>query len=311
LHVYCEKPLTHTVREARVLTETARKMNVATQMGTQNHEHPGYLKTIELVKQGAIGPVREAHVITDRPGTFWDQGLTVPPDKPEIPANLHWDLWLGAAAQRPYHPAYVPFKWRGWWDFGCGAIGDMAIHLMDPVFMALDLGGPVKVTSTGPPVLPDSGPIEMITKFEFAARGDLPPCTVYWYEGLAKPEPEIAQLLPINGCLFLGDDGKLACPHGHYPTLYKGDEVFPQTPMKAEPFADSHHHLQWIDACKTGSPTGSNFDYAGPFTEIVLLGNVAYRTGETVHYDPQQMKITNVPRANALLDKEYRAGWEV
>ncbi len=311
LHVYCEKPLTHTVREARVLTETARKMNVATQMGTQNHEHPGYLKSIELVKQGAIGPVREAHVITDRPGRWWDQGQTVPQDRPEIPQELHWDLWLGPAAERPYSPAYVPFAWRGWWDFGCGAIGDMAIHLMDPLFMALDLGGPVKVTSTGPAVLPASGPTEMITKFEFGARGDLPPCTVYWYEGEAKPTGEVAELLPMNGHLLLGDDGKIACQHSKYPTLIKGDEVRDLTPMQAVPFSDSQHHQQWITACKTGSPTGSNFDYAGPFTEVVLLGNVAYRTGSTIHYDPQTMKITNNAAANDLLDKEYRKGWEV
>ncbi len=311
LHVYCEKPLTHTVREARVLTETARKMNVATQMGTQNHEHPGYLKTIELVKQGAIGPVREAHVITDRPGRWWDQGQSVPQDRPDIPAHLHWDLWLGPAEQRAYHPAYVPFKWRGWWDFGCGAIGDMAIHLMDPVFMALDLGGPVKVTSSGPAVLPDSGPTEMITKFEFGRRGELPPCTVYWYEGQAKPTGEVAELLPMNGCLLMGDDGKVACQHSHYPTLYKGTEKQSFEPKEAKKFDDGHHHRQWIAACKTGSSTGSNFDYAGPFTEIVLLGNVAYRTGKTIQYDPQQMKVTNVPSANDLLDKEYRRGWEV
>jgi len=311
LPVYCEKPLTHTVREARLLTETARKMGVATQMGTQNHEHPGYVKMIDMVKQGTIGPVREAHVITDRPGKWWKQGQTVSQDRPAVPKDLHWDLWLGPAAERPYSPAYVPFAWRGWWDFGCGAIGDMAIHLMDPVFMALDLGGPVKVTSTGPAVLPASGPTEMITKFEFAARGDLPPCTVYWYEGEARPTGEVAERLPMNGSLLIGDDGQIACPHGNYPTLFTGDEKKDLTPENAGEFSQTHHHQQWITACKTGSPTGSNFDYAGPFTEIVLLGNVAYRTGEMVHYDPQSMKITNNAQANDLLDKEYRAGWEV
>lgn len=311
LHVYCEKPLTHTVREARLLTETARKMNVATQMGTQNHEHPGYLKLIELVQSGAIGAVHEAHVITDRPGSFWSQGLTVPTEKPAIPPTLHWNEWLGPAAERAYHPAYVPFKWRGWWDFGCGAIGDMAIHLMDPVFVALNLGGPVKVTSTGPAVLPDSGPTEMVSKLEFGARGDLAPCTVYWYEGEAKPAPEIAKLLPMNGSLLIGETGKISCQHAKYPTLITDDETKSFQPEKETPFNDVHHHQQWITACKTGSPTGSNFDYAGPFTEIVLLGNVAYRTGETIHYDPASMKVTNIPRANDLLDKEYRTGWEV
>ena len=134
LHVYCEKPLTHTVEEARLITQLAAEKKVATQMGTQNHEHPGYLRLVELIQSGAIGSVREVHVITDRPGRFWQQGLDKPTGKEPIPANLHWDLWLGPAAERDYHSAYVPFKWRGWWDFGCGAIGDMAIHLMDPVF---------------------------------------------------------------------------------------------------------------------------------------------------------------------------------
>lgn len=311
LHVYCEKPLTHTVREARLLTETARKMKVATQMGTQNHEHPGYLKTIELIQGGAVGTVREVHVITDRPGKIWPQGLKVPTDQTAIPKHLHWNEWLGPAAERAYHPGYVPFKWRGWWDFGCGAIGDMAIHLMDPVFMALHLGGPVTVTSTGPAVLPDCGPTEMVTKLEFGPRGDLGPVTVYWYEGDAKPAPEINALLPMNGCLFIGDDGKLSCQHANYPKIIAGGETKSFAPKEEVKFDNTQHHQQWITACKTGSPTGSNFDYAGPFTEIVLLGNVAYRAGETIHYDPQQMKITNNSAANNFLGKEYRKGWEV
>ncbi|HVW38725.1 MAG TPA: Gfo/Idh/MocA family oxidoreductase, partial [Pirellulales bacterium] len=161
LHVYCEKPLTHTVREARLMAQLAAEKKVATQMGTQNHEHPGYLRLVELIQAGAIGAVREVHVITDRPGNFWQQGLDVPTDKPPVPNSLHWDLWLGPAAERAYNPAYVPFRWRGWWDFGCGAIGDMAIHLMDPSFWALKLGGPVRVTSKGPPPHAASGPTWM------------------------------------------------------------------------------------------------------------------------------------------------------
>jgi predicted dehydrogenase len=311
LHVYCEKPLTHTVEEARLVAQTAAKHKVATQMGTQNHEHPGYLRLVELIKSGAIGDVRQVHVITDRPGNFWKQGLAVPTDKPAVPANLKWDLWLGPAAERDYSPAYVPFAWRGWWDFGCGAIGDMAIHLMDPAFWALDLAGPVKVTSKGPPPSPASGPTGMETKFEFGPRGKLVPVEVYWYEGEAKPDPEIAKELPMNGSLFIGDKGRIAIAHDHMPKLLPEEKFADFKPPAPFLPTSPGHHQQWIEACKTGSRTGSNFQYAGPFTEIVLLGNVAYRAGKTIEYDPVAMKITNVPEANSLLTKTYRKGWEV
>lgn len=311
LHVYCEKPLTHTVEEARLITKLAAEKKVATQMGTQNHEHPGYLRLVELIQSGAIGQVREVHVITDRPGRFWKQGLDRPTDKPPVPANLKWDLWLGPAAERDYHPAYVPFAWRGWWDFGCGAIGDMAIHLMDPSFWALELGGPVKVTSKGPAPHPDSAPKWMQTKFEFGPRGKLPAVDVYWYEGETKPREEIAKELPMNGSLFVGDKGRIAIAHDGQPKLlpaekfadFKGPEPFlPKSPG---------HHAQWIAACKTGSRTGSHFGYAGPFTEIVLLGNVAYRVGATIEFDPAKLKVTNIAEANQYLTKPYRKGWEL
>ncbi len=311
LPVYCEKPLTHTVEEARLITKLAKEKNVATQMGTQNHEHPGYLRLVELLKSGAIGTVREAHVITDRPGRWWSQGLDLPTGKPPIPKNLKWDLWLGPAASRDYHPAYVPFKWRGWWDFGCGAIGDMAIHLMDPSFWALELGGKVKVTSKGSKLHPHSGPTWMETRFEFGQRGKLPPVDVYWYEGTAKPRADIAKELPMNGSLFIGDKGRIAIQHGQSPKLlpedqfkdFKGPEPFlPKSPG---------HHRQWIEACKHGTRTGSSFAYAGPFTEIVLLGNVAFRVGETIEFDPEKMKVTNVASANEYLGKSYRKGWEI
>lgn len=315
LHVYCEKPLTHTVDEARRIAKAAREMKVATQMGTQNHEHSGYLRLVELIESNVIGAVREVHVITDRPGKWWSQGVPTPTTKPAVPDHLKWDLWLGPASDRDYHPAYVPFKWRGWWDFGCGAIGDMAIHLMDPAFWALRLGGTVRVTSKGPPVHEHSGPTWMITKFEFGERQHeerkLPPVNVTWYEGTAKPPAEIASELPMNGSLFIGDKGKIAVAHGGEPKLLPADKFagveLPESYLPKSP----GHHQQWINACKTGSQTGSNFDYAGPFTEIVLLGNVAYRIGETIEYDPEKGKVTNVAKANDLLSKSYRKGWEV
>ena len=311
LHVYCEKPLTHTVAEARLITKLTAEKKLATQMGTQNHEHPGYLRLVELLQSGAIGNVSEVHVITDRPGRWWPQGLERPTDKPSVPSGLHWDLWLGPASDRDYNAAYVPFKWRGWWDFGCGAVGDMAIHLMDPTFWALQLGGPVKVSSQGPERHADSAPKWMETKFEFGQRGESPPVDVYWYEGETTPREEIARELPMNGSLFIGDQGRIAIEHGGNPKLlpednfadFKGpDSYLPTSPG---------HHQQWIDACKTGSRTGSPFTYAGPFTEIVLLGNVAYRVGETIEFDPSSMKVTNVDRANEYLAKQYRKGWEV
>jgi predicted dehydrogenase len=279
-------------------------------MGTQNHEHPGYLRLVELLRAGAIGAVREVHVITDRPGRWWGQGMDVPADTPAVPANLKWDLWLGPAAQRAYHPAYVPFKWRGWWDFGCGAIGDMAIHLMDPAFWGLELGGRVKVTSKGPPPHPASGPTWMETRFEFGPRGKLPAVAVVWYEGEAKPPAEIAKELPMNGSLFIGDKGRIAIEHDKFPKLLPEEQFESYQPPAPSLPASPGHHQQWIDACKTGSRTGSAFSYAGPFTEIVLLGNVAYRVGETIEFDPETMKVTNVAAANRYLGKEYRKGWE-
>jgi predicted dehydrogenase len=263
------------------------------------------------LQTGAIGAVGEVHVITDRPGRWWPQGLDKPTDAPPTPKNMHWNLWLGPAAERPYHAAYAPFAWRGWWDFGCGAIGDMAIHLMDPAFWGLELGGKVKVSSEGPPPHADSGPTWMITNFEFGARGKLPPCRVVWYEGTAKPPAEIGADLPMNGSLFIGDKGRIAIVHDQYPKLLPEDQFKGFKPP--EPFlpASPGHHQQWIEACKAGGRTGSNFQYAGPFTEVVLLGNVAYRTGRPITYDPAKMQITDAPEANKLLDKEYRKGWDV
>ncbi len=314
LHVYCEKPLTHTVEEARLITRLAAGKKLATQMGTQNHEHPGYIRLVELIQSGAIGPVREVHVITDRPGRWWPQGMARPTMAQKVPAHLDWDLWLGPAAQRDYHSAYVPFKWRGWWDFGCGAIGDMAIHLMDPVFWALDLGvpsGPVKVTSEAPPAHPFSAPKWMHTVLEFGVRGKLPPVKVHWYEGETGAPADIARDLPMNGSLFVGDAGRIAIQHDLMPRLlpeekfkdFKGPEAYlPKSPG---------HHRQWIEACKTGSRTGSNFGYAGPFTELVLLGNIAHRVGATIDYNPDTGTVTNRADANRYLGKEYRQGWEV
>ena len=309
LHVYCEKPLTHTVEEARKIATVAAERKLATQMGTQNHEHPGYRQLVGLLQSNAIGDVTEVHIITDRPGRWWGQGQKRPAEKQPVPANLDWDLWLGPAPVRDYHSAYVPFRWRGWWDFGCGAIGDMAIHLMDPTFQGLRLGGrPVTVSSVGSELLPESGPTHMTTKFVFPQHGDQKSVTVFWYEGTAKPDAPIASSLPMNGSLFIGTKGRIAIEHGKMPVQTGGRPLSGAQPDSA--FPGNHHHQQWITACKTGSATGSNFGYAGPFTEVVLLGNVAFRTGATLEYDPEKMTTGN-KQADALLTKEYRPGWEV
>ena len=311
LHVYCEKPLTHTVEEARLIAALTREKKVATQMGTQNHEHPGYLRLVELLQSGAIGDVQEVHVITDRPGKWWPQGMDRPADTPAVPGSLSWDLWLGPAAERPYNPAYVPFRWRGWWDFGCGAVGDMAIHLADPAFWALRLGGRAKVTSRGPAPSPWSAPAWMETKFEFGQRGELPPVVLYWYEGETKPKPEIAAELPMNGSLFIGSKGRIAIAHDGFPKLLP-EAQFADFKAPAPSLPESPgHHRQWLDACRTGSRTGSAFSYAAPFTEIVLLGNVAYRVGQTIEFDQETGRILNAPAAEKYLSKEYRRGWEI
>jgi predicted dehydrogenase len=224
---------------------------------------------------------------------------------------MHWDLWLGPAAARDYHSTYAPFRWRGWWDFGCGAIGDMAIHLADPAFWALDLRGPVTVNSEGPPPLADCGPTWMKTKFEFGQRGTLPPVTLHWYEGTAQPASEIARELPMNGSLYVGERGRIAIEHDKFPQLLPAEQFADFVPPPPQLPESVGHHQQWIEACKTGSRTGSSFAYAGPFTEYILLGNVAYRAGQAIQYDPSSMKITNVADANQWLTKSYRPGWDV
>lgn len=311
LHVYCEKPLTHTVEEARLVAALAAEKGVATQMGTQNHEHPGYLRLVELLRANAVGPIHDVHVITDRPGRWWPQGVEAPAGAAAIPSGLRWDEWLGPAAERRYDPAYVPFKWRGWWDFGCGAIGDMAIHLADPAFWGLELVGPVRVSSEGPAPHAASAPVWMKTTFEFGPRGDRGPVRLHWYEGEAKPPEAVAGELPMNGSLFVGERGRIAIAHDGFPKLLPEDRFAGFVPPPPSLPDSPGHHRQWIDACKHGTATGSPFSYAAPFTETVLLGNVAYRAGRPIEYDPATGRVTNAPEAERWLAKEYRKGWGI
>jgi predicted dehydrogenase len=324
-HVYCEKPLTRTITEARLLAKAARGAKVATQMGNQGMAFEGNRLINEWIWDGAIGPVREAHVWSDRPThrgkmpLWWAQGIERPAETPPVPSTLDWDLWLGPAPWRPYHPAYVPFKWRGWWDFGSGGLGDMGIHNLAPVFSALKLGAPEKVQASSAPVFKETVPIASTVHYHFPARGDLPPVKVHWYDGgllPARPEEleEGRELDREDGIIFVGDKGKMLVTGwgGERPRLIpesRNQEY--KRPPKTLPRSIGHHQ-EWIQACKTGSPTRSSFDFAGPLTEAVLLGSVCTQNGgEELIWDSANLKVTNSPEANALLHYKYRQGWSL
>jgi len=322
-HVYCEKPLTRTIHEVRALTLAAREAKVATQMGNQGMAFEGNRLIKEWIWDGAIGDVREVHVWSDRPThqgklpLWWAQGIERPTDTPAVPDHLDWDLWLGPAPYRPYHPAYVPFRWRGWWDFGSGGLGDMGIHNLAPVFSALKLGAPTSVHASSTAVYEETLPLASTVHYEFPARGDMPPVTVHWYDGgliaARPPELEDGRELPReDGLVFVGDRGTMLVTGwgGNSPRL------IPETKMKAykQPLKrlprSIGHYEEWIKACKEGTPTESSFDFAGPMTEAVLLGTVCVRAGGLkLLWDSASMKVTNLPEANQYVRCTYRESW--
>jgi predicted dehydrogenase len=321
-HVYCEKPLTHSVWEARQLAQAAREHKVATQMGNQGQASEQTRLLCELIWDGAIGPVREAHLWTDRPsqglfGEYWPQGVDRPKETASVPSTLEWDLWLGPAPERPFHPAYAPFRWRGWWDFGTGALGDIGCHAFDPVFRALKLGAPISVEASSTRVNKETYPLASMVTYEFPAREDFPPLKLVWYDGGMRParpeELEPGQQLGATGRLLIGDKGKILgtslIPESRAQEYGAPPKVLPRSPG---------HYQEWVDACKGGNPGGSHFDWAGPLTETVLLGNVALRpelreelTRGKLLWDAPNMKITNFPAANEFLRREYRKGWSL
>ncbi len=319
-HMFTQKPLTRTVYEARVLAEAARKYKVATQMGNQGQAGEETRRLREVIWDGAIGPVREVHVWTDRPNrgftdVYWPQGISRPSDTPPVPDTLDWDMFLGPAPERPYHPAYHPFRWRGWWDFGTGALGDIGCHSLDPVFRALKLKAPRTVEAVSTLVNKETFPSGSIVKYEFDAREDMPPVTVTWYDGGLKPfrpdELEPGRQMGTNGTLFIGDKGKIL--DGRIIPEDKQRAYTP--PAKSLPRSPGHYE-EWLGACKGGAPAGSNFDWAGPLAEAVLLGNVALRVElkekvarVKLEWDSENLKVTNMPEANAFLHYEYRKGW--
>ena len=305
-HVYCEKPLTHSVYETRLVSETAAKMKRVTQMGTQIHANSNYRRVVEVIQSGTIGKIAEVHVWVDR---VWG-GKDRPKDTPPIPEGLHYDLWLGPAPYRPYHPEYVPANWRAWWDFGGGTLADMACHYMDLPHWALNLRRPLTVEAEGPPVHPESCPTQLTVRYEYSARGDLPPVKLTWYNGGRRPPHFDRGLLPKwkDGVLFIGEKGMLIADYDQYALLPEKEFAGFKPPDPFIPESIGHHN-EWIEACKTGSITTCNFDYAGPLTETVLLGNVAYRSGRRLQWDAENLKITNAPEAMKWINPPHREGW--
>ncbi len=320
-HVYCEKPLTHSIHEARVLTRLAAGSKRATQMGNQGHSSEFRRRLVEILQAGVIGNVTEVHAWTDRP--WWPQGINRPSKTDPVPPELDWDLWLGPAPERPYvRDTYHAFKWRGWWDFGTGALGDMGCHIMDAAFWGLKLGSPVSVEAVGEPHNPESGPKWSVVTLQFPARGELAPVKFVWYDGRkdGKPNqppgaPAEGVNLSLNGNILIGDKGKIVVldeqgskwvllPEEKFKDVPLPDPTLPRVPNGA-----NGHHQEWIKACKGGPPCLCDFSYAGPFTETVLLGIVAFRAGKKLEWDGPNAKASNCPEAGQYIAREYRKGW--
>ena len=308
-HVYCEKPLTHTVAEARLVAAEAAKAKKATQLGTQIHATDNYRRVVELVQAGAIGTVRRVHVFVRS-----DYGLKPAMDKGlEIPPPFHWDLWLGPAPERKYEPLYHPMRWRKYWDFGGGALADMACHHLDLSFWALGLRHPTTIEASSPkPPDPDMTPDELTVDYHFPASGEQPPVHLTWYHALKRPQvfTELGAPKWGNGTLFVGEKGMLIADYSKFALF--PEEKFKNDPRPAPSIPKSiGHHEEWIQACKDGSPTSCNFNYGGALTETALLGNVAYRTGKKLEWDAAKLTVANTPDAEKFLRREYRKGWEI
>jgi predicted dehydrogenase len=323
-HVYCEKPLTHNVWEARRIREEAAKVKVATQMGVQNHANENYRRVVELIQAGAIGPVREAHVWVSRAwglqspeaAAKYKDIVTVserPQEAQPVPTTLDWDLWLGPAPVRPFHSVYVPGpKWYRWWDFGNGTMSDLGSHWNDLPFWALKLKAPLTIEASGPPSHPEIAPASMSAVYEYGARGDLPPVKLVWHQGENKPAIWKDGGIPnwSDGVLFIGDKGMLLSNYSKHVLLPEKDFTDFKRPEPTLPRVSSHY-AEWIEACKTGKPALANFEYSGWLTEANHLGNVAYRVGKKLEWDPESLRARNAPEAAPFLRREYRKGWEL
>ena len=324
-HVYCEKPLTHNVWEARVIREAAAKARVATQMGIQIHARDNYRRVVELVESGAIGAVTEAHVWVSR---AWGRhesdesarrsrdivNVRERPREPQpVPPGLDWDLWLGPAPKRPFHGVYVPGpKWYRWWDFGNGTMSDLGSHWIDLPFWALKLDRPLTIEAGGPPPHPEIAPASMQVAYEYGRRGDRPPLRLTWYQGTNKPAIWKNGGIPrwSNGVLFVGKRGMLLADYGKHVLLPEKEFADFERP---EPFIAKSlgHHAEWVHAAKTGAPTTCNFEYSGWLTEANHLGNVAFRAGKKLEWDPVKLRARGVPEADPFIHREYRKGWKL
>ena len=305
-HVYCEKPLGHNIHEVRYVTELARETKLATQMGNESHSGYNYRSMAALIKAQTIGQVREVHCWCDQ---SWPPGDR-PKYRPPVPKHLKWDLWLGPAPVRPYHPTYHPQGWRQWWDFGNGRLGDMGCHMIDLPFMALDLKYPLTVeTKSAKPAHKESSPRWLITRWTFPKRGALPPVKLTWYDGIKRPPLQKKHNMPDwpEATIFVGSEGMMIADYGRFK-LYPEKKFAGVKRPPLQP-RSIHHQQEWIKACKTGSPTGCNFGYAGPLAETVLLGTVAYRAGKKLRWDPVKLKATNSAEADQFIRRENRKGW--
>lgn len=343
-HVYCEKPLTHSVWEARQVARAAREAKLSTQMGNQGQASEETRRLCELVWSGAIGKVLEAHIWTDRPSQglfkeYWPQGVERPEDSPAVPQDLDWDLWIGPAPMRPYHPIYAPFRWRGWWDFGTGALGDIGCHAFDPVFRALKLGAPTWVQASSSRVNESTYPLASMVTYQFPARTaamqpnnfhvagmagaasgavEMPPLKLVWYDGGLRParpaDLEDDEVMGDNGRLLVGTEGYILggriYPEKRRTEVGRVASTIPRVPQGA--------YREWAGCCRTGNRAGSHFDWAGPLAETVLLGNIALRVGlrekltrGKLMWDPVKFEFANLPEANAFLKREYREGWNL
>lgn len=325
-HVCCVKPLTRTVEECRAVTAAARQAGVATQVTTRANTDEEGCRTTELIAAHAIGAVREIHVWSSRP--VWPQGM---PKRPEgedpVPGTLDWNLWIGPAPMRPFKDAwpegspipdlppqnwgarkvYHPFNFRGWWDFGTGALGDMGCHYLNTPYRALKLGYPTRVSASTSKRFDESFPLASIVTYDYPARGDLPPVRVVWYDGGLRP-PRPAEMgtaeLPDEGVLYIGDKGRMVFDKILDPALAAKSAAVPRTlPRRDGTWGE------WLAACKGGERAGCDFEWSGPLTEFVLLGNIALRTGKAIEYDAAAARIPNVPEADALLRQPYHNGW--
>jgi predicted dehydrogenase len=323
-HVYCEKPLTHNIWEARRIRETAARTKVATQMGIQIHATENYRRVVELVQSGAVGPVREVHVWVSRawgwqsPEAAKRNGDIVsvterPKESMPVPAGLDWELWLGPAPARPFHSVYVPGpKWYRWWDFGSGTMSDLGSHWIDLPFWALRLRAPLTVEASGPPPHRELAPASMSATYEYGPRGDMPPMRLTWHQGENKPEIWRKRGIPQwnSGVLFIGARGMVLADYSRHALLPENAFTDFQPPARTLPRSPGHH-AEWIRACKTGTPTSADFEYSGWLTEANHLGNVAFRLGKKIEWDADKLVCRNAPEAAPIIRRAYRKGWEL